>query len=226
MKYYVRFLSIAAVALLTFACSNNQEPESDNTQTEQAEKQEAKHTERPDYDFRRARWGMSRDEVKASERSKLIFEEENFVEYTMFIGDYQAQVNYKFQDDKLVRVGLYFPKEYEDKNEYITVYEFLKDFMIQSKGTPVIDKVVQINPSEKIDPEQMGQAACDGKVLHGAQWDYPGSDIQLLLRGEEGTCYLTVIYLDNIPEGAEEENNTDEVKAQEQKVGEDKTGTN
>lgn len=168
---------------------------------------------------------MSREEVMASERDKLIFDNENSIEYRTFIGDIQAQANYKFQDDKLIRGGYYFLKEYEDKNEYIEVYEQLKERMIEAKGPPAIDKVVQLNPSAEIDPENKGQAVCDGDLIYGTQWNYPGSDIQLVFRGEKGTCYLTINFLKSLPDEPREEK-AEEAKDVEEKEQEEKAEAN
>lgn len=204
MKRYLHFLSISVFALFISACSSPEQSQ-ENTQPEQAQNEETKLTERPEYDFRKARWGMSKEQVMESERAKLIFDNENSVEYRVFIGDFQTQANYTFDNDKLVRVGLYFLTEYEDKNKYIEVYEFLQDGMTKGVGSPVLDKVVQTDPSATIEEGQEGQAVCNGELVYGTQWQYPGSDVQLLLRGEEGKCYLTTIYLMNLPEGFEEQ---------------------
>lgn len=205
MKNYIKFLSVIALSLFIFACSNNEQPAGENASTEDVQKKEVKHTERPEFDFRKARWGMSKDEVKANEPGKPLFDIENSVEYRIFIDDLQAQVNYKFQNDKLIRAGYYFPTKYEDKNEYIKTYEQLKEMIMEAKGPPVIDKVVQMNPSAEIDPGNKGQAVCDGNLIYGAQWDYPGSDIQLVFRGDGKNCYLTVTYLKSLPDEPQDE---------------------
>lgn len=210
MKNYVKFLSVITLSLFIFACSGNQEP------AEDVQKEEIKHTERPEFDFRKTRWGMSRDEVKANESGEPKFDTENSLEYTNFISDrrgpsiidLQAQTNYKFKDDKLIRAGYYFPAEYEDKNEYIDKYELIKEIIIETKGPPVIDKVVELNPSAQIDPENKGQAVCDGNLIYGSQWDYPGSDIQLVFRGDGKNCYLTLTYLKSLPDEPEEDKAT------------------
>ena len=41
----------------------------------------------------------------------------------------------------------------------------------------------------------MGNAVCDGEVLYATQWKTPGTNIQLVLRGENSECILTVLYL-------------------------------
>ncbi len=205
MRTYIKFLSVITLSLFIFACSGNEEPAEENTQAQDVQKEEAKHRERPEFDFRKARWGMSKDEVKANEPGQPIFNKENSIEYRTFIDDLQAQTNYKFQDDKLIRAGYYFPKVYDDRNEYIDTYEQIKEMIMEAKGPPVIDKIVQLNPSADIDPENKGQAVCDGNLIYGSQWDYPGSDIQLVFRGDGKDCYLTVTYLKSLADQPEEE---------------------
>ena len=205
LKNSIKFLQLAMLSLFLFACSGNEQPSQSDSETQEAGTEEVTHNERPEYDFRKTRWGMSRDEVKANEPSKLAFENENSIEYTVFIDDLQAQTSYKFQDDKLIRAGYYFPKEYDDKNEYIETYEKIKEMIMEAKGPPALDKVVELDPSSDIDPENKGQAVCDGKLIYGSQWNYPGSDIQLVFRGDGKDCFLTVNYLKSLPDEPEEE---------------------
>ncbi len=216
MKTYIRFLSVIALSIFIFACSGGEQGAEENAQNDGAQ-EGVDHTKRPEFDFRKARWGMSKEEVMASERSKLIFDNENSIEYRTFIGELQAQANYKFQNDKLIRGGYYFLKEYEDKNEYIQAYEQLKERMVEAKGPPAIDKIVEMNPSAQIDPENKGQAVCDGSLIYGSQWNYPGSDIQLVFRGDGENCYLTITFLKSIPDEPAEES-TQEEKGEEEKA--------
>jgi len=225
LKTYIKFLSVITFSLFIFACSGSEQAQEGNAQAGDAQKEEVKHTQRPEFDFRKARWGMSKEEVMASEREKLIFDNENSIEYRVFIGELQAQANYKFQDDKLIRGGYYFLKEYEDKNEYIKNYELLKERMIEAKGPPAIDKVVEINPSAQIDPENKGQAVCDGNIIYGSQWAYPGSDIQLVFRGDGTNCYLTITFLKSLPDEPADEKAAEE-KGEEDKAQEDKAEAN
>ena len=206
MNNYIKLITALVLTLFIISCSGGgEQPAQEDTGKEIADTEEVKHTERPPFDFRKTRWGMSREEVMKAEVDGPQFETENSVEYVRFIGDLHAQTNYKFQDDKLIRGGYYFPTEYEDKNEYIETYEHLKERMIKAKGSPVIDRVVQLDPSVEIDPEKKGQAVCDGKLIYGTQWNYPGSDIQLVFRGDGTNCYLTITFLKSLPDEPEDE---------------------
>ena len=209
MRDYVKFLFVITLTLFIFACSNNDETAEEDGAAEGGKQVERlKAPVRPEFDFRKTRWGMSREEVLAHEPGKPIFNTENSLEYQIFIGDIQAQANYKFDGDKLIRAGYHLPRKYEDMNEYLDKYEKIKAMIIESKGSPMIDKEVQLDPSEEIDPDKKGEAACEGKLVYGTQWKHPGSDIQLLLRGENSECYLTVIYLKNVPDEPDEDTAT------------------
>jgi len=202
LKDYIKLLSVIMLTLFIFACSND-----DRTaeQDGSGQEEQVKTPVRPEFDFRRTRWGMSKEEVMANEPGEPIFNTENSVEYRVFIDELQTQTNYKFYNDKLIRAGYYFPKRYEDKNEYIKNYNTIKEMIIESKGSPMIDKEVQLDPSAKIDLENKGQEVCDGKLIYGAQWYYPGSNIQLVLLGEDSECHLTVVYVKNVPNEPDEE---------------------
>jgi hypothetical protein len=185
-----------------YSCSNEQNPTEENdTLLPQIEEAKNNETETEDsevvekYDFRRAKWGMSMEEVMESEKDEPAIKTENTLDYSTFVMGIQTQIGYIFKDNELIRAGFFFLTKPETKNEYVDNYLKIKEELIKVNGEPVIDTVQQKDPSKKIDQANRGQAACDGDVIYAAQWDLPATDIQLLLRGENSECILTILYI-------------------------------
>ena len=202
MKNYLKLLALIAFALFIYACSNenntNNENDSTTAQTEDAkgEKSDTEGSEAVEkYDFRRAKWGMSKQEVMESEEDEPALQSENTLDYSVFIMGIQTQVGYTFKDDKLIRAGFFFLTKPDTNNKYVDNYLEIKEELIKANGEPVIDAVKQKDPTKEIDPDNRGDAACNGDVIYASQWDLPATDIQLVLRGENSECILTILYI-------------------------------
>ena len=192
MKNYIKLLTIIGLTLFISACSNDNKT-TDSTQATQAPEIDNEAVEK--YDFRKANWGMSKQEVKETEETEPILEKENMIDYSIMFFGMQAQVGYTFKDDELIRAGFFFFGKLDTKNDYIEKYNSLKEELTKANGKTVIDTEQQKDPSQTIDPENKGEAVCSGDMLYAAQWDLPTTDIQLVLRGENSECKLTILYL-------------------------------
>lgn len=192
MKNYIKLLTLIGLALFIYACSN------DNTTTDSGQETQVPEVDNEaveKYDFRKANWGMSKQEVKESEEKEPIIENENTIDYSIVLSGMQAQVGYTFKDDELIRAGFFFFSKLETTNDYIEEYKKLKEELTKVNGNPVIDTEKQKDPSQRIDSENKGEAVCNGDMLYATQWDLPTTDIQLVLRGENSECKLTILYL-------------------------------
>lgn len=189
MNNHLKLLTLILLSVFIFACQN------DNKTTDTTEVPEIDEEAVEKYDFRKANWGMSREEVMATEETEPIIEKENTIDYSTVLLNMQAQVGYTFKDDELIRAGFFFFGKFEDENEYIEKYNALKEELTKVNGKPVIDTEQMKNPSQNIEPENKGKAVCNGDILYATQWDLPTTDIQLVLRGEDSECNLTILYL-------------------------------
>ncbi|MGB3365453.1 MAG: hypothetical protein WBB48_11835, partial [Thermodesulfobacteriota bacterium] len=102
---------------------------------------------------------------------------------------------YTFKDDELIRAGFFFFSKLKTKNDYIEKYHSLKEELTKVNGKPVLDTEKQKDPSQTIDSDNKGEAVCNGDMLYATQWDLPATDIQLVLRGEDSECMITILYL-------------------------------
>jgi len=206
LRNYFILTAIITFALFTLACSNdkNSGSEGDAAQSESSteevveQKSEDEENIDPDaiekYDFRKANWGMSMEEVKKSEGKEPELESENTLDYSTVILGMQTQIGYTFNNDELIRGGFFFITKPETNNGYIEKYKEIKEELTKVNGKPVIDTEQSLDPYQKFAPEEKGDAVCNGDLLYAAQWDLPNTDIQLVLRGANNECMLTVLY--------------------------------
>jgi hypothetical protein len=192
--------------LFTFACSNDKKSGDENNSqqnevnTEEVVEEQTQDTENIDeeaiekYDFRKANWGMSMEEVKTSEGKEPELESENTLDYSTIILGMQTQIGYTFNNNELIRGGFFFITKPETNNGYIEKYEEIKEELVKVNGKPVIDTEQALDPYQTFTPEEKGDAVCNGDLLYATQWDLPNTDIQLVLRGANNECMLTILY--------------------------------
>lgn len=206
MRNYFTLIALITLVLFTFACSNDKNSsdernaEQSEANTEEAVEETTQDSENIDpeaiekYDFRNANWGMSMEEVRKSEGREPELESENTLDYSTIILGMQTQIGYTFNNDELIRGGFFFITKPETNNGYIEKYNKIKEELLKVNGKPVIDTEQALDPYKTYAPEDKGDAVCNGDLLYATQWDLPNTDIQLVLRGANNECMLTVLY--------------------------------
>lgn len=97
------------------------------------------------YDFRKTNWGMSKEQVKATEDKKPDFVDNTMLSYEVTISEKDFECAYLFLEDKLYGSGYLFFGEHTNKNLYIDDYEELKEILTKEYGKPKIDKATWKN---------------------------------------------------------------------------------
>jgi hypothetical protein len=141
-----------------------------------------------EFNFRKTTWGMSRDQVKASEDTKPTGEKPDVVTYRDELDGIPAIVGYLFDGDKLTRAGYLMRGSYDDPNKYIEDYDKVKESMIKTYGAPAQDEMHWKEGEESQDPAQYGKAVCDGKLRYTTVWTDGVTMITERLGGENGNC--------------------------------------
>ena len=146
------------------------------------------------YDFRKANWGMSRKEVKATEGKEPDSElDDSLVYYVKIDGD-DYLCGYTFLEDKLYNTGYVFIGEHSNKNDYIRDYKNLKEILTKKYGKPWSDRTTWDNDLFKDDRSQWGLAVSIGHLSYGTLWDTPKTYITLGLSGDNYEISLLVAY--------------------------------
>ena len=147
------------------------------------------------YNFRQTTWGMSKEDVMQAEKSDPVSESEYKVDYDTEMMGFNGKIGYTFNDDELIRASFLLLTKPKTNNEYIEIYETIQKELRKKYGKTVIDTIQHRDPSQTTEPNTYGDAVCNGDLLYATQWDLPSSDVQLLLRGEDSECVITIMHI-------------------------------
>lgn len=136
------------------------------------------------YDFRKTNWGMSREQVKATEDKKPDFN--NIGDFCLW---HKVTINgkdftcfYFFLKDKLYSSIYVFTGKYINKNLYIDDYAKLKKFLIKKYGKPKIEKIgLWKNDLYKDDRSEWGFNVSLEHLAYGDFWETSTTEIYLTL---------------------------------------------
>lgn len=160
------------------------------------------------YDFRKANWGMTVEQVKASEDNKPDFEGEVA---SGFVLSYEVQIDsknyycmYFFLESKLYNSGYSFSENHTNKNDYIYDYDELKELLTKKYGEPSKKKLLSLYDREEIywgyelykdDESNWGLAISVGELSYVSIWETPTTEIELVLDGDNYEISLRIIYI-------------------------------
>ena len=97
------------------------------------------------YDFRNTNWGMSKEQVRATEEWEPDFVDNTILSYGVTISEKDFECVYLFLEDKLYGSRYLFLGEHINKNLYIEDYEELKETLTKEYGKPKINQVIWKN---------------------------------------------------------------------------------
>ena len=147
------------------------------------------------YDFRKTNWGMSKEQVRATEDKEPDFKDDNGLGYDIKINGDDYYCSYSFLEDKLYNGGYASTEIHTNENLYIDDYEELKETLIKKYGKPKSDLgTFWKNDLYKDDKSQWGFAISIGDLVYGARWETPTTIITLMLRGDNYKILLILSY--------------------------------
>ena len=147
------------------------------------------------YDFRKTNWGMSKEQVKATEDKKPDFEADTTLGYDVTISGKDFACIYSFLEDKLYNSGYFFTGKHTNKNLYIDDYEELKETLTKKYGKPKMDiPGLWKNDLYKDDKSHWGMAISVGHLAYGNSWETPNTKISLMLSGDNYKIQLVLSY--------------------------------
>ena len=146
------------------------------------------------YDFKKMNWGMSQEQVKATEDKKPDYEDNTALGYKVKINEKDFYCGYNFLEDKLYTSGYVFTGEHTNENLYINDYKELKETLTKKYGKPILDKVVWKNDLYKNDEQNWGMAISVGHLIYGVSWETSTTNISLMLSGDNFKISLVIIY--------------------------------
>jgi hypothetical protein len=156
-------------------------------------KEEPKRT--GSFDFRKANWGMSKKQVKATESGKVERDDDEVLAYSGTVSGMDALIAYIFIDSKLVRAKYVFLPQHTNKNDYIVDYKGIKETLTDKYGSPKSDDSYWRNDLYKTDYSEWGFAVSLGHLTYSAEWETESSEISLILSGENYKIHLATEYI-------------------------------
>ncbi|MDY7001091.1 MAG: hypothetical protein SVS15_04835 [Thermodesulfobacteriota bacterium] len=147
-----------------------------------------------EFNLRKTRWGMSRQEVIDSEQGKSPHEKDNRISYKVKVLGKDFLLLYFFAQNKLVRAVYFLDVEHSNKNDFIYEYEEIKEVLTEKYGRPIKDKTLWANYLYKNDRSHWGLAISLGHVHFYSTWKKEDTRITNYLSGENSDIHCFVEY--------------------------------
>ncbi len=181
---------VAALALpvLPLRVSADEPPEQKPAETEAIPKK------LDSKDFRASSWGMTRPEVKATEKGKVILENEQEVNFRDKLEGLDVQVGYVFEDHRLTQAGYFVVEDRLSDDSYIVDYIKLKRAYTAVYGKPARDILIWNNDLYKGSFKEYSKAVSIGHLVYNAEWRTATTAISLILFGEDYEIQLVLSY--------------------------------
>jgi hypothetical protein len=166
-------------------------------------------------DFRKVSWGMTREQVKAVESSKLFKEDERGLFYTSELSGFGAvMIGYIFAQGKLVRASYVSEVRHTNSNAFIDDFKTIGSILSEKYGKPESDDVVWLDDLYKDDPDNWGMAVSAGHLVYEAVWRTKTTKILEKLKGDNFEVTLIVQYTSRELEGLEEARDKEKQKSE------------
>lgn len=146
------------------------------------------------YSFGKARWGMTRDQVRASERIAPISEAPHALVYNSIYNGYRAKIYYVFSGNRLSKGKYLMSNSNDDEIIYLANYMRIKDLLSLKYGSPQTDEEKWINSLYMDKPEKHGFALLIGHLIYRSKWITSRETILLELKSDNYDILLEAIY--------------------------------
>jgi hypothetical protein len=123
------------------------------------------------YDFRFTRWGMTQEEVLASEEKMDPVEKtENMIKYKTQILGKNFELQYLFVEDKLIGSVYKLDDNFITSENFVGTYNELKEALTKKYGQPSRDSTNWLNDTYRDVRKKWGLALSLGHVEYASLW--------------------------------------------------------
>ncbi len=158
-----------------------------------------------EYDFRKTKWGMGKEEVMNSESTTLIVDENDMLVYQSQVADMECLIGYFFTSNKLTRTRYLFIHEHSNETDYIYDYERLKNMLNKKYDDPIMDEQYWKGDLYKDTPSEWGMAIITGNLVYESKWITDLTEILMQLAGDNFKIFFVIEYMSKQLEKLEEE---------------------
>ena len=147
------------------------------------------------YTFRYTRWGMTAEEVIASE-SMLdpIEKSENLIKYKTQVLGKNVELVYLFVQNQLTGSSYKITENYLSSQHFITSYRKLKAALAKKYGPAKVDEINWQNDALRNISSKKGLALSLGHVEYLSSWETPSTTINCSLKEDNYYILSSVIY--------------------------------
>jgi len=137
-------------------------------------------------DFRDAKFGMSPQEVRATEEdADWETPEKDVLAFDTKLAGYDVSAGYIFVDERLVRGVYVVTEEYRNDNDYLRDFEYLNELLTKKYGKPKEKKTRWIDDRWKDSPAYHGHALSQGDFSKYTEWKTKTTLITHFIYGED-----------------------------------------
>lgn len=168
-----------------------------------------------EFDFRKVKWGMSKQSVIESESDKDPFDTDNALYYKkQRVGGFDADLFYFFSKDSLVRAKYVFIEEHSNENDHINDYTTVKDILTSKYGEPSKSDVAWKNNLFRNNPDHKGLAVSIGHLVYYSLWKAGSTTLIHVLSGDnykiKHVCEYTSVHYEYLTNKDKEIKNKDD----------------
>ena len=146
------------------------------------------------YNFRNTKWGMSPEEVIASEKMAPIKKDEKMIKYKTQILDKNVELLYLFAQNKLIGASYKLDEIYLNSERFIKTYTRFKEELIKEYGAPNKEITHWKNDAFKSDRSKWGIALSLGYLEYFTFWETPGTTVSCGLKENNYYVLCSVEY--------------------------------
>ena len=144
--------------------------------------------------FRNAKWGMSMQEVKITEESEPVYENNEIIVYEDSLIQLPVEAVYLFVDNKLTRAKYMFNQKHTNENDFISDYKSLNNALRNKYGKPKEEDHFWSDDLYKDTPTDWGFALSLGHHSYFTEWDTKDTEILSALHGDNYEISMVVEY--------------------------------
>lgn len=205
-KFFIIVLSICLMVSIT-ACQSSNKKTADSSSATSPVQNERKDSDvstskrqekRKNCDFRNAKWGDTKEDVKAyeTEIKEFVDGDDSLLAGETTVSERSAVAIFYFDNGKLYRGAYAFDLNYSNAGQYIPVYNSLKADLTKKYGTPDVDLIAPLADEDLIAYAGESQALEFGYVQYGATWTTSTTEIMLTMGAQNFDILLAIQYTD------------------------------
>ena len=146
------------------------------------------------YNFRHTNWGMTPEEVIASETIAPIEKDKTMIKYNTQILDKNVELLYLFAQNKLIGASYKLDENYLNSERFIKAYTRFKGELLKKYGLPTKEITQWKNDAFKSDRNKWGIALSLGYLEYFTFWEAPGTTVSCGLKEKNFYVLCSIEY--------------------------------